>query len=724
MALAKGRKSALHSFLLATLLIKNKSSKKSPIPIKKETDLAWYCLHYPRRIKHMLVNISLADDSIPKRYNFFKGHDVLHCQNILHYYEEAHSIPWLRISRVEPSRSTVKWGDRVLHNTLSFQGCEGQVPLRDDGHLDWMHRGPNADREWAWFLNRHYHLQDLFEAYKLTGNPIYVRYLNDQIVDWILFNPSTDNVSLWAQWRGLEVVFRVVHWADIFYGLQQVEEFTDAARILMLSSIQDHACYLRHLNSWGANWLIKEMCGLAAIALYWPEFTDAQQWLTFALNHLRQDLPHQIYPDGTHKELTSHYHTAVLSDLQYLRDLLEKAGLPIPLQLHQVLVKMWNYLAYSMRPEGYGVLNNDADRNDNRDLVLQAAEQYQRLDWTFIASNGVQGVSPRGQPSKMFSWAGQMVMRSGWEKTAHWAWFDMGPMGIYYHVHNDKLHLSVAAYGRDLLVDGGRYSYIRSKFWHYFRGSASHNVILIDGQGQKNDDRESLQPVSSWAIEPQFDFCRGTFERGFTEVSGTVKHRRAVVYLREQYWVVVDQVITHCDRRITPLWHFHPDCTVTLQGESAVSTDLGVGNLRIIPCAALSWSVELVRGQEEPVQGWWSGTYNQKLPSTTAVYAARINGPKTFAWILLPALGPVCCPTVKLLSISEEAISLGIDRPGHSKDVVAVRLSGTAAVDLGNTLVLDGDCAISQIHQKPLVAHGMVTDADGTILAQHPYSSV
>ncbi len=121
------------------------------------------------------------------------------------------------------------------------------------------------------------------------------------------------------------------------------------------------------------------------------------------------------------------------------------------------------------------------------------------------------------------------------------------------------------------------------------------------------------------------------------------------------------------------------------------------------------------------MQGWWSGTYNQKLPSTTAVYSAQISGPTTFAWILLPALGPVSCPTVQLLSISEEAISLGIDRPGHPRDIVAVRLAGTDPVDLGNTLVLDGDCAIYQKKHRPLVAHGTVTDATGKILAQHPH---
>ena len=49
-------------------------------------------------------------------------------------------------------------------------------------------------------------------------------------------------------------------------------------------------------------------------------------------------------------------------------------------------------------------------------------------------------------------------MRDGWHERAHWAWFDAGPWGIA-HQHNDKLHLSVSPFGRDVLVDTGRYNY-------------------------------------------------------------------------------------------------------------------------------------------------------------------------------------------------------------------------------------------------------------------------
>ncbi|MGB7415581.1 MAG: hypothetical protein WA902_15345, partial [Thermosynechococcaceae cyanobacterium] len=174
---------------------------------------------------------------------------------------------------------------------------------------------------------------------------------------------------------------------------------------------------------------------------------------------------------------------------------------------------------------------------------------------------------------------------------------------------------------------------------------------------------------------------------------------------------------------IEPLWHFHPDCQVILEGDSATSVDPELGNLRIIPCSGHPWSVRLVQGQEDPVQGWWSGTYNQKRPSPTAVYAAEIQKSAIFAWILLPAQGRVPTPIVELRPAAAGAISLCIHSPDQTEDIIAVRLSGTSTIDLGQGLTLDGDCAILQTGQTPLVAHGAITDVEGTIIAEHHGSS-
>jgi hypothetical protein len=119
-----------------------------------------------------------------------------------------------------------------------------------------------------------------------------------------------------------------------------------------------------------------------------------------------------------------------------------------------------------------------------------------------------------------------------------------------------------------------------------------------------------------------------------------VRHTRALMYVRGAFWIVVDRIETDRPREIAALWHFHPDCTVELDGREAATTDPGAGDLRIVPLGGMDWRVALVSGRETPdIQGWYSPHYNLKAPAPTAVYSARVPESTTFAWLLVPARG-------------------------------------------------------------------------------------
>src|SRR5688572_33254604 len=146
---------------------------------------------------------------------------------------------------------------------------------------------------------------------------------------------------------------------------------------------------------------------------------------------------------------------------------------------------MYSYIAHVVRPSGYRILNNDGDRGSDRDYILQGAKKFDRPEWEYIATNGKSGKKPSDGPSYFFPWAGHFVSRSGFDSQAHWSFFDMGPWGSG-HQHNDKLHISIAAYDRDLLVDAGRFAYtgaVAEKFRSYARSTAGHNALLIDNKG-------------------------------------------------------------------------------------------------------------------------------------------------------------------------------------------------------------------------------------------------
>ncbi len=233
-----------------------------------------------------------------------------------------------------------------------------------------------------------------------------------------------------------------------------------------------------------------------------------------------------------------------------------------------------------------------------------------------------------------------MISRSGYDADAHWSFFDIGPWGSG-HQHNDKLNIAVSAYGRDLLVDAGRFAYtgeVAAKFRRYATGSQGHNVLLFDGKGQGPGVPVTSSPVSDkdYLITDEYDFARGSFDH-FIDLEGTCNHTRTLFYSRGDFWVVVDQVSTDRPRKVEALWHWHPENKLKIENDK-VYTSNEKGNLQIIPAGNQKWEVKMVKGQEDPeIQGWYSPEYNKFEPNPTTIFSTQIEGDDTFVWVLYPS---------------------------------------------------------------------------------------
>ena len=86
---------------------------------------------------------------------------------------------------------------------------------------------------------------------------------------------------------------------------------------------------------------------------------------------------------------------------------------------------------------------------------------------------------------------------------------DAGPLGyraIAAHGHADALSFTLSVGGLEFLVDPGTYAYHTQPEWRaYFRGTAAHNTVRIDGRDQSQPGRQlhvaaqgarRLQPVA------------------------------------------------------------------------------------------------------------------------------------------------------------------------------------------------------------------------------------
>jgi hypothetical protein len=551
-------------------------------------------------------------------------------------------------------------------------------------------------------LNRHYYFIPLLKAWNETGNEQYVNKFDSLIRDWVLDNPPPKEETHKATWRILEVGLRMAStWPETFYGFVNSRDFSLAGVLLMLSRIPDHVEYIKKYHENYNNRAAMELGGLGIAAMMFPEFRNSDEWLSYSKDRMLLEILEQVYPDGVQNELTSHYHWVALRHFYRFARYVDQVGVELSSdEYFNNLERMFNYLAYVLRPDGSNPLNNDSDRDTLLNWISIGADFFDRPDWRWIATGGKKGTRPEGFPSRVFPWAGQFVMKNNWSKDGHWAFFDIGPWGTG-HQHEDKLHLSIHAYGRDILVDAGRFTYV-GEVADKFRGpyathSRGHNVLLIDGSGQNPGPREAKSPLDKeqYRITSNFDYARSS-SKDFDISGGDVNHTRAVFYVKDRFWLVADRVESETPREITVLWHYHPDCRVTETGNGIASDDPGKGNIRIDPLGRQHWDRSIVEGQENPViQGWYSVKYNKYRPSPAALFKTEDVLDETFVWLLLPSEGKAPEYNAEIEENSHHQVTVRVEMSEGRRYRVTIPFD-----DQGSTRLVKNFPVLHEFHQK------------------------
>ena len=406
-----------------------------------------------------------------------------------------------------------------------------------------------------------------------------------------------------------------------------------------------------------------EISALATVAAYFPEYKNSEEWLDYAIATMTQSMKDQVYSDGAQTELSSHYHNVSLYNFELFKEICERANRKLPNFYNRTIEAMYGYIAHMVRPSGNRIMNNDGDRGSDHSLIMQGAQKFGHEDWEYIVSNGETGRRPGDGPSYFYPWAGHFVSRSGFDRDAHWSFFDIGPWGSG-HQHNDKLHISLSAYGKDFLVDSGRFAYtgeVAEKFRPYAKSSAAHNILLIDGKGQVNGPPLAEKPLGEeqYNITTSFDYASSSFD-GFMDLEGNAKHSRVVFYVRGEFWVVVDRVATDRPRTVEVLWHWHPDNKVAKE-RSIVKTINERGNLAIIPVGRQKTNPKFTKGQETPeIQGWYRPEYNIFEPNITSSYTTDITSDATFVWLLMPSEKAIPKIKAKIESENTEEIIISV----------------------------------------------------------------
>lgn len=534
--------------------------------------------------------------------------------------------------------------------------------------VDWT-QVVDGDIESRVWMNAHPWMWSLLNAHRETGDDRYVEHLCRLFRSWYDASPPPFRRAD-AQWRTLEAGGRIGQkWTSVLLGLSEHPVFRREALYLMARSMHDHQRYLGMYAAGGGNWLQVESSGLACSALLFPEFKLSPAMYDAAMCRLARVNAAAFLPDGFQSECSPGYHYFPLIGMAGALRLAKHLGRPVPetfMRQYEAAVEAMEYIAYPDRS-----LPMLSDFNPYRQSAVEVfqtgAGVFGRPDFLWMASGGSRG-RPPDSTSHDFTHAGYCVMRDRWGPDGQMLVFDAGYFGAG-HQHEDKLNFVLYAGGRELIGDPGIYSYKRDEFEPYWRGSWSHNTVVVDGLSQHRalGPAEAIpDPDRRFVRGRDFDFASGWYRhayspRGTTTGKGAgadrraaaaaalrgVQHQRCVFYAKGLYAVVCDRVAGGGEHQIDLLFHpaprieeagLHPAVRpVALRvgdDRTVVTTEKDAANVAILPAEGAGWDVLDLVGQKNPVRGWCA-LYGIQ-PSHDIVYRRRARLPIHFETVVQP----------------------------------------------------------------------------------------
>ena len=420
--------------------------------------------------------------------------------------------------------------------------------------IDWTLKA--EDSEWNFSLNRFRWFASFMAAHQKTGDDKYPRAWVNQISDW--FGQCEPGHP-----RTIDTGRRLESWVksyDYFIIQSKSPVITPEFHALMLESMRQQAEFLLQPEHWRrySNWGTFECSGLALFTLMFPEFKRNEIWLHEVWYRMRTQLQESYHADGMHIEVSPSYHSHEMEVWFNFIRMAEMNGVDSPLRpqltlqpLQELFDAPAEALMYFYKPTGVMPQVGDTDERDERYLLRQLGAYWNKPALTYVATSGKEGTPP-ARVSAAFPKGGYFIMRSGWGQESlpysdeFYLLFDVGTNQPW-HAHFDMLIIVMTAYGQEILIDPGRYTYTSGVERDYFKSTRAHNTIVIDGEDQP---RYYTPEPAFWQSMAGFDYVVGT-----QSSNPEVTHTRSVLFVKPTYWIVVDRIAGEGRHQYDQYWH-------------------------------------------------------------------------------------------------------------------------------------------------------------------------
>ena len=297
----------------------------------------------------------------------------------------------------------------------------------------------------------------------------------------------------------------------------------------------------------------------------------------------------QVYEDGSQWEQSPMYHNEVYHCLCCVIYLAKANGIRLDPAMEDAVHRMALANVIWKKPDGCQFTQGDSDDTDLRDKITMGAwlfkdpvlkySGFPRLDyesaWDFgygaVAGYDALACLPPDFTSAALKDSGNYYLRESWEKDANLLHFTCGAMSTG-HCHGDKLHVDLVINGEDVLVDGGRSTYMNVPIRFTLKDNPGHNTTTVDGKSfttfadSWETEKLSLPVNRSFRFGKTADFVQGG-HLGY--ISEGIFVNRRVIWIKPDIYLINDQFYAAGEHEYRQFFHFAPEGRLQTDGSMA-----------------------------------------------------------------------------------------------------------------------------------------------------------
>ena len=415
-------------------------------------------------------------------------------------------------------------------------------------------------------------------SYWNTGDETWARAVRDAFKPYYHANRpplgKVHNAKARAMWHVLGAASRTPFLIESYGYLYGSTSWTGADHVAFLKAMLERGRYLRYTSQpvgpWleynpfcYGNWLLYQLQGLLAIAAYFPEFREADDWLAHATRGIGRHGDWSVMQDSGFDEYSYSYADQVCGQMEYCYNTFAKNGLPLPprfranvLRLHELFLKL-------AHPAGeripFGDTHRGASGTPNRsrwaalafldgrfkhfaaELPDQYLEQGARVlhpgdpEGAVRRFRALESVPPTAM-SHILPEPGWVVMRSDWDRNATVVACAYRGSARVFHSGWEMGSFNLWAHGEPLLTKLLGYSSYSSGYPDGFcRTPRQANQVILKGA----EMRRVAGSLRNWFSSPVFDYLHMD-HRGWRD--GQVTVRRRLLFLKPDWVLIIDDV--------------------------------------------------------------------------------------------------------------------------------------------------------------------------------------